>query len=516
MKKILYLDCGMGAAGDMLSAALLDLLAEVETEGKIASAQENKKTGSSISKEKTEENTDANRITIKENTVRDLVGELNEIGMPEVVFEAEKSDRCGILGLHLSVRIHGVEEGEDSHSEAHSHDHSDLHSHSDEHVHIHDDSISDSTHSDLHNHSDEHAHHHHRSLSDVLSIINGLKLPDQVRSHVIRVYQVLAEAESHAHGMEVSEIHFHEVGMMDAIADIAASSYLLHLLNPDQIIASPVRTGFGQVHAAHGILPLPAPATAFLLRGIPTYAGDLEGEMTTPTGAVLLKTFVSSFEEQPVMTVKAIGYGMGKKEFPRANCLRAIFGETYCESKSEPSDQKQDRISDPTSQRENRASAENSAKSSFTDKMESNRTDQEDQIIRLECDIDDMTGEELGFAMDRIYEAGAREVFYSPIQMKKNRPGILLTVLTRPGEKENVVRSIFSHTTTIGIREEVIRRYVLKRSIVTEETAFGPVRKKVSEGYGVRREKWEYEDLKAIAKKENLSIHDLLMKLPKN
>lgn len=481
MKKILYLDCGMGAAGDMLSAALLDLLAEVETEGKIASAQENKKTGSSISKEKTEENTDANRITIKENTVRDLVGELNEIGIPEVVFEAEKSDRCGILGLHLSVRIHGVEEGED-----------------------------------LHNHSDEHAHHHHRSLSDVLSIINGLKLPDQVRSHVIRVYQVLAEAESHAHGMEVSEIHFHEVGMMDAIADIAASSYLLHLLNPDQIIASPVRTGFGQVHAAHGILPLPAPATAFLLRGIPTYAGDLEGEMTTPTGAVLLKTFVSSFEEQPVMTVKAIGYGMGKKEFPRANCLRAIFGETYCESKSEPSDQKQDRISDPTSQRENRASAENSAKSSFPDKMESNRTDQEDQIIRLECDIDDMTGEELGFAMDRIYEAGAREVFYSPIQMKKNRPGILLTVLTRPGEKENVVRSIFSHTTTIGIREEVIRRYVLKRSIVTEETAFGPVRKKVSEGYGVRREKWEYEDLKAIAKKENLSIHDLLMKLPKN
>ncbi|MDD6350840.1 MAG: nickel pincer cofactor biosynthesis protein LarC [Lachnospiraceae bacterium] len=481
MKKILYLDCGMGAAGDMLSAALLDLLAEVETEGKIASAQENKKTGSSISKEKTEENTDANRITIKENTVRDLVGELNEIGIPEVVFEAEKSDRCGILGLHLSVRIHGVEEGED-----------------------------------LHNHSDEHAHHHHRSLADVLSIINGLKLPDQVRSHVIRVYQVLAEAESHAHGMEVSEIHFHEVGMMDAIADIAASSYLLHLLNPDQIIASPVRTGFGQVHAAHGILPLPAPATAFLLRGIPTYAGDLEGEMTTPTGAVLLKTFVSSFEEQPVMTVKAIGYGMGKKEFPRANCLRAIFGETYCESKSEPSNQKQDRISDPTSQRENRASAENSAKSSFPDKMESNRTDQEDQIIRLECDIDDMTGEELGFAMDRIYEAGAREVFYSPIQMKKNRPGILLTVLTRPGEKENVVRSIFSHTTTIGIREEVIRRYVLKRSIVTEETAFGPVRKKVSEGYGVRREKWEYEDLKAIAKKENLSIHDLLMKLSKN
>jgi uncharacterized protein (TIGR00299 family) protein len=479
VKKILYLDCGMGAAGDMLSAALLDLLAEVRADEKVRTV--------SISSEKTAEETDLSdadedRFVRKEAAVRELVEELNAMGIPEVVFEAEKSSHCGILGLHLSVCVHGVEEGEN------------LHDHSDEHTH----------------------HHHHRSLADVLSIIHGLKLPDQVRSDVIRVYQILAEAESHAHGMEVSEIHFHEVGMMDAIADITASSYLIHLLNPDQIVASPVRTGFGQVHAAHGILPVPAPATAFLLRGIPTYAGDLEGEMTTPTGAALLKTFVSSFEEQPVMTVKAIGYGMGKKEFPRANCLRATIGEADFQRKPDPTDFRENRIPknyDSAGQMEDRDSNEKPGDILFKETAENNL---QDQIIRLECDIDDMTGEELGFAMDRIYEAGAREVFYSSIQMKKNRPGILLTVLTGPGEKENVVRSIFSNTTTIGIREEVMRRYVLKRSIETEETAFGPVRKKVSEGYGVRREKWEYEDLKAIAEKENLSIHDLLVKLPKN
>ncbi|MFN2927267.1 nickel pincer cofactor biosynthesis protein LarC [Lachnospiraceae bacterium YH-ros2228] len=464
MKKILYLDCGMGVAGDMLSAAFLDLLAEMR----------------------------ANEHSAKSQVIQDLLGELNAIGIPKVTFEAENAVRCGILGLHLVVRVSGEEETVDAHPHPHT-----------------------STHSQMHTHTNSHSHSH-RTLADVLKIIEGLKLPKEVRSQVISIYQTLAEAESHAHGMEVSEIHFHEVGLMDAIADITASAYLLNLIHPDQVIASPVRTGFGEVHSAHGILPVPAPATAFLLRGIPTYAGNLQGEMSTPTGAALLKTFVSSFEEQPVMTVKAIGYGMGKKEFPRANCLRAIFGEADSLGKSDPTDFRENRILEnynSAGQTKDRVSAEKPGENISTETEEGNL---QDQIIRLECDIDDMTGEELGFAMDRIYEAGAREVFYSPIQMKKNRPGILLTVLTRPGEKENVVRSIFSHTTTIGIREEVIRRYVLKRSIVTEETAFGPVRKKVSEGYGVRREKWEYEDLKAIAKKENLSIHDLLMKLPKN
>lgn len=468
VKKILYLDCGMGVAGDMLSASFLDLLAEMR----------------------------ADTHSGKAAVVQELVQELNAIGIPEVTFEAEDAVRCGILGLHLAVRVSGEEES----SDAHPHTHTDTNTHT-----------NPDTNPKLHPHP-----HTHRTLAEVLHIIEDLKLREEVRSQVVYIYQILAEAESHAHGIPVSEIHFHEVGLMDAIADITASAYLLDLIHPDQVIASPIRTGFGEIHAAHGILPVPAPATAFLLRGIPTYAGNLQGEMSTPTGAALLKTFVSSFEEQPVMTVKAIGYGMGKKEFPRANCLRAIFGEADSLGKSDPTDFRENRILEnynSAGQTKDRVSAEKPGENISTETEEGNL---QDQIIRLECDIDDMTGEELGFAMDRIYEAGAREVFYSPIQMKKNRPGILLTVLTGPGDKENVVRSIFANTTTIGIREEVMRRYVLKRSIENEETAFGPVRKKVSEGYGVRREKWEYEDLKAIAKKENLSIHDLLMKLPKN
>lgn len=414
----------MGVAGDMLSAAFLDLLAEMR----------------------------ADTYSAKSQVIQDLLDELNAIGIPKVTFEAENAVRCGILGLHLVVRVSGEEEAVDAHPHT-------------------------STHSQIHTHTNSHSHSH-RTLADVLEIIEGLKLPKEVRSQVISIYQTLAEAESHAHGMEVSEIHFHEVGLMDAIADITASAYLLNLIHPDQVIASPVRTGFGEVHSAHGILPVPAPATAFLLRGIPTYAGDIPGEMSTPTGAALLRTFVSSFEEQPAMTVESIGYGMGKKDFPRANCLRAVLGES--EGISNADDRK------------------------------------EDQIIRLECDMDDITGEEMGFAMDRIYEAGARDVFYQPVYMKKNRPGILLTVLTKEKEKEAVIRAIFCHTTTIGIREEVMRRYVLKRVLVTEDTSFGPVQKKVSEGYGIHREKWEYRDLQEIARREKTSIREILTNLDGN
>ncbi|MDD6451168.1 MAG: nickel pincer cofactor biosynthesis protein LarC [Lachnospiraceae bacterium] len=426
MKKLLYLDCGMGVAGDMMSAAFLDLLAEMRAEVPSAKSQ----------------------------VIQDLIGELNAIGIPKVTFEAENAVRCGILGLHLVVRVSGEEEAVDAHPHPHT-----------------------STHSQMHTHTNSHSHSH-RTLADVLKIIERLKLPKEVRLQVISIYQTLAEAESHAHGMEVSEIHFHEVGLMDAIADITASAYLLNLIHPDQVIASPVRTGFGEVHSAHGILPVPAPATAFLLRGIPTYAGDIPGEMSTPTGAALLRTFVSSFEEQPVMVSKAEGYGMGKKDFPRANCVRAVLSEG--EDLWNADDRK------------------------------------EDQIIRLECDMDDITGEEMGFAMDRIYEAGARDVFYQPVYMKKNRPGILLTVLTKEKEKEAVIRAIFCHTTTIGIREEVMRRYVLKRVLVTEDTSFGPVQKKVSNGYGVHREKWEYRDLQEIARREKISIREILTNLDGN
>ena len=230
--KTLYLDCGMGAAGDMLSAALLELLPDPDA----------------------------------------FVAKLNALGIPGVVFTREASCKCGIRGTHMSVTVHGEAEGEH--------------------------------------------HHHHSSMHDIEHIVcSHLDLPEQVKSDILAVYKLIAEAESHAHGVPVSEIHFHEVGSMDAIADITAVCLLLHRLAPDEIIVSPVHVGCGEVHCAHGILPVPAPATAHILRGVPIYGGEVRGELCTPTGAALLAHFATRFGAMPAMRVSAIGYGMGKKDF---------------------------------------------------------------------------------------------------------------------------------------------------------------------------------------------------------
>lgn len=252
--KTLYLDCGMGAAGDMLTAALLELLPDREG----------------------------------------FVEELNGLGIPGVRFTMEKSVKCGITGTHMGVTVHGEEESEHTHPSVEEH---------------------------------HHGHHHHGSMADIRGIVSGLAIPTMVKLDILSVYEEIAEAESHAHGVPVSQIHFHEVGAMDAVADVTAVCLLMHRLNPDRIVASPVRVGSGQVCCAHGILPVPAPATAYLLRNIPIYGGGVTGELCTPTGAALLRHFAAEFGELPLMKVSAIGYGMGKKDFPRANCVRAMLGE---------------------------------------------------------------------------------------------------------------------------------------------------------------------------------------------
>lgn len=220
----------------------------------------------------------------------DLLETLNQAGIPGVAYRLDAMSKCGIQGLHLTVSVHGELET------AHDHDH-------------------------------EHEHSH-RNMEALTGLVNGLKLPDQVREDVLAVYRSLAAAESRVHGVAVSEIHFHEVGSMDAVADIAATCLTLRSLSPDLVMASPVHVGSGQVHCAHGILPVPAPATLELLRGIPIYGGSIRGELCTPTGAALLRHFVSRFASLPLMTVTAAGYGMGCKDFPMANCVRAILGST--------------------------------------------------------------------------------------------------------------------------------------------------------------------------------------------
>lgn len=394
--KTLYLDCSMGAAGDMLAAALLELLPDPDA----------------------------------------FVAELNALAIPDVKFSREASVKCGITGTHLQVTVHGEEEGAHDHHHAHSHDH----------------------------HDHAHSHHHHASLHDIEHIVRGhLSLPTTVADNVMAVYRLIADAESKAHGKSVSEIHFHEVGTMDAIADITAVCLLMHRLAPDEIIVSPVHVGSSQVHCAHGILPVPAPATATILQDVPIYGGSIQGELCTPTGAALLKHFADSFGEMPVMRTSAIGYGMGKKDFPAANCVRALLGERSAAS---------------------------------------------DDVIELCCNIDDMTGEAIGYAFDKLFAAGALDVYTIPIGMKKSRPGHLLHVICREADKDALVRALFAHTTTIGIRENRFRRYTLDRRIETIETADGPVRRKCSTGYGVSREKFEHDDLARIADAQGLNLRE--------
>ena len=336
-------------------------------------------------------------------------------------------------------------------------------------------------------------------MHDIEHIVGGhMKLPTSVALDVLAVYQEIAEAESLVHGVPVDQIHFHEVGSMDAIADISAVCLLMKKLAPDEVIVSPIHVGSGTVKCAHGILPVPAPATAQILKGIPTYSADIDGELCTPTGAALLKHFATGFGKQPLMKTSAIGYGMGKKDFPRANCVRVMLGESFEEGVGSSGSF--------TSAEGSVTSASSADTGSFSPNGD---------IIELSCNVDDMTGEAIGFAMERLFEAGANEVFTVPCGMKKSRPGILLRVLCKPEDKEKFVTLLFEHTTTIGIRETAMQRYTLDRQIYKIDTSLGPVRVKLSSGYGVTRKKIEHDDLARIAKENNISLSEAMLRIQK-
>lgn len=415
--KTLYFDCGMGAAGDMLTAALLELHPEPDA----------------------------------------FLKQLNTLGIPGVTFATEKAAPCGITGTRMVVRVNGQEEESLDHHEEHYHDEQEhIHSH-EEHGHVH--------HQEEHTHTHgEHGHsHEHYDLHSISHIVAELDIPQKVREDVMAVYHLIAQAESHVHGRPVTEIHFHEVGSMDAVADVTAVCLLLHELAPAHIVASPIHVGSGKVQCAHGILPVPAPATAYLLQGIPTYGGQIQGELCTPTGAALLKHFVNEYGSQPPMAVERIGYGCGKKEFQIANCVRALLGET---------------------------------------------TENTGQVLELQCNLDDMTPEAIGYAMEELFGAGALDVYTIPIGMKKNRPGVLLTCMCKVAQREQMIRILFKHTTTIGIRETICNRYTLDRTTETLQTEYGSVRLKRSSGWGVQREKIEYDDLARIAKEQGISLSE--------
>ena len=377
--------------------------------------------------------------------------EINHIGIPGVEVTAREDEKCGIRGTHIHVKVQGEEETE----EMFEHDHDQDHHHGHEHDHDYD-----------HEHARHHEHHHYYTgMNEIRRIIERFHVSDKVKQDVKAVYETIAEAESHAHGCPVEEIHFHEVGSMDAVTDVTAVCLLLEKLAPEQILVSPIHVGSGQVRCAHGILPVPAPATAHILRGVPTYGGEVRGELCTPTGAALLKHFAARFCSMPVMRTEKIGIGTGKKDFEAANCIRVFLGET--EEKSE-------------------------------------------QLVEMNCNLDDCTAERIAFAAEQLLAQGALDVYTVPAGMKKSRPGILLCVLCREGDRERMAESIFRHTSTLGIRVQPVQRYTLDRTIETVSTALGPVRKKISVGFGIRREKWEYEDLAKLAREKDLSIEQVI------
>jgi len=418
--KTLYLECNMGAAGDMLTAALLELIGDKQA----------------------------------------FIDQMNGLGLPGVHVASEPSVKCGITGTHMRVTVDGVEEesadADHPHEHHHDHDHGHDHDHPHEHDHEH-----EHEHAHDHPHDHDHAHHHHSSVKDINELIDSLPVSGRVKADAKAVYALIADAESKVHGRPVTEIHFHEVGTMDAVADVIGVCLLMETLSPDQVLASPVATGSGHVHCAHGILPVPAPATALILQGIPSLAGHVKGELCTPTGAALLKHFASGFGERPVMTVEAVGYGMGKKDFEQANCVRVFLGES--EARREP-------------------------------------------VVRLDCNLDDMTGEEIGFAMEQLFAAGAFDVYTTTIGMKKSRPGILLSVICSPDNADKLAGLVMKHTTTLGVRRQDLKRYILKREIRTVRTEYGEVRIKVASGMGVEKAKAEYEDLAALARQHGVPL----------
>lgn len=400
--KVLYLDCSMGAAGDMMASALAHLLTQPD----------------------------------------DIVDKINKLGIPGAKVTMEASEKSGISGMHMQVSIDGQIEHEQMH-----HTNSSIHPHK---THTHENAH------EMHSHEAHPYTHTHSRLADLDRQIDMLAVSDSVKSQAKAIYKQIAKAEAKVHGKPIEEIHFHEVGTMDALCDIVAVCLLMEELNPDRVIASPICTGFGHVHCAHGMLPIPAPATAELLKGLPIYAGDIEGELCTPTGAALIHYFVDSFQQMPPMSVEKIGYGMGTKDFPKVNCIRALLGDMD----DAPSD-----------------------------------------VVELSCNIDDMTGEEIAFATEKLMQGVALDVYTTAIGMKKSRPGILLQALCKPEDKEALVKDMFYYTSTIGIREYHCSRYVLNRSEQEIDTPFGRMRKKISAGYGITKEKIEAEDLKAAADK---------------
>jgi pyridinium-3,5-bisthiocarboxylic acid mononucleotide nickel chelatase len=325
--------------------------------------------------------------------------------LPGVSVESRKAKRGGFVGVRFRVLVGGTPlEGPDP--------------------------------EEAHHHHDHHHHHHHghsRDLAAIRELIQASDLAEPVKERAVRLFQRLGEAEAKAHGMTIDRVHFHEVGAIDSIVDLVGAAAAVEHLGPTRFTCGQVNVGSGRVRTAHGELPIPAPATAELLKGVPIYGGP-GGELTTPTGAVLLAELVDEYVDFPALVLEATGYGLGKKELPgQPNALRLLKG----------------------SARETRP-----------------------EVMVVECEVDNLPGEGFGFLMERLLEDGALDVYFTPVQMKKNRPGTLITLICRRDQLEALVAILLTESGSLGCRYTSAARFEAEREIVEVETAFGTVRVK--------------------------------------
>jgi len=323
---------------------------------------------------------------------------------------------------------------------------------------------------DAHAHTHDHGHHHHphRSLADINQLIERSALSAAAQGRAKNLFQRLGEAEAAIHQVPIDKIHLHEVGALDSIIDIVGAVFAMEWFGADTIISSPLNVGGGMVNSAHGNFPVPAPATVKLLNGVPVYSSGVQSELVTPTGALLISSYATAYGPVPPMTIEKAGYGAGDRDLPNTpNVLRVLLGE---------------RAEEPGTE----------------------------QIVVLNSEIDDMNPQLFGLVMDRLYAAGALEVYFASVQMKKNRPGTLLTIIAKPEQRQELSAIVFKETTTIGVRYHEMTRERLEREIVEVATPFGVVRFKIARlGGAIMNASPEFEDCLRLASNQQVPVKDV-------
>nr|WP_285865949.1 nickel pincer cofactor biosynthesis protein LarC [Lederbergia lenta] len=354
---------------------------------------------------------------------------------------------------HKNTSHSATHEHSHSHADGHSHEH-DSHEHN--HIHAHD--------HDHHHHAHKgHTHHPHSHYADIIKLIDDSELDHGVKERSKQIFAPIAKSEAKIHDMAIEDVHFHEVGAVDSIVDIVATAIGLEELEIEKVVTSHVPLGSGHIHIDHGVYPVPAPATLDMLKNVPIAPSNLPFELTTPTGAGIVVSQTDSFGTMPAMKVTSIGYGAGTKNIPgRPNVLRVMVGEL----------------------------------------LQGNEysTGHAETVTVLECQLDDMTGEAFGYVMDKLLDEGALDVYYTPVYMKKNRPGTLVTVLAPNDREARLSDVLFQETTTLGVRKNTWSRSILDREIVTVDTPYGPIKMKQALKKGkLLRQVPEYEDVKKAA-----------------